>query len=114
MKIKLFSTATIHNDVGGTTRLPEGRYRVEVDREWDDYETGGHISGLLVDDEAIEIARTEGTTGRTPEDYKDYPYRADKVAEHQKTWNPTRVFCSEFEEIKKKCPTCGSMVPEES
>jgi hypothetical protein len=55
--------AFIVNDVGGTTRLPEGTYRVRLDRQWDDYEIGGRMAGTLIDLSGQEAALTAGTTG---------------------------------------------------
>jgi hypothetical protein len=53
----------ITNDVGGTTMLPEGEYKVEITRSWSDYEIGGRCIGFLTEAADIEIAREAGTTG---------------------------------------------------
>ena len=53
----------ITNDVDGTEILPKGRYRVRITEGWEDYETGGHAKGYLLEDKAIAEARRRGTTG---------------------------------------------------
>jgi hypothetical protein len=58
-----FSAVCITNDVGGTSMLPPGRYRVEVVRQWHDYETGIRMVGELLDEADWEVARLAGTTG---------------------------------------------------
>jgi hypothetical protein len=59
---------SITNDLGGTTPLPPGRYRVGVVRAFDDYETGGRMIGRLLDEQDVELARTTGTTGHSRTD----------------------------------------------
>lgn len=56
----------IVNDVGGTTALPAGSYRVRVTRSWDDYEIGGRMVGELLDDADVAVSRLTGTTGYGP------------------------------------------------
>ncbi len=69
-------TVYFNNDVGGTSALPAGRYRVQVDRSWDDYETGVRVVGTLLDEADIETAIKTGTTGHaTTTD----PYRPTKA-----------------------------------
>lgn len=63
-----FDAVYITNDVGGTTELPPGRYRVALERSWDDYETGIRMVGRLVEESDIEIATRAGTTGHAPPD----------------------------------------------
>lgn len=65
-----------NNDLGGTSQLPPGRYRIRLDRSFDDYETGVRCIGELVDDEAIEIATKTGTSGFAS---GDMPYRPTRV-----------------------------------
>lgn len=60
-------TVYANNDVGGTMALPPGRYRVSVDRSWDDYETGVRAVGTLLDEADIEVAIETGTTSYAPE-----------------------------------------------
>lgn len=62
----VFNAVHIHNDVGGTGELPPGRYKVRVDRSWDDYETGVRVVGTLIEEADIEIAIAAGTTGYAP------------------------------------------------
>lgn len=64
------------NDVSGTSKLPRGRYRVHLTREWDDYETGQRMVGILLDDEDLETARRIGTTGYSE---SDMPYAPSEV-----------------------------------
>ncbi len=74
------------NDVGGTVEMPKGRYRVKIVKEFDDYETGHVMHGILLDKKDIETARKVGTT----------VYSSDK-----KTFlNPPKVmfYSTEFEE----------------
>ena len=56
----------IRNDVGGTEFLPKGRYRVEITRGWDDYETGRRLVGKLLDKEDVKTAVKVGTTQSKP------------------------------------------------
>ena len=51
---------SINNNVGGTTELPEGRYRVEIIREFYDYEVGVRLHGRLLDAEQIASSRKTG------------------------------------------------------
>lgn len=60
----------IINDSGGSSELPVGTYRVEVTRGWHDYEIGGRMEGLLLDDADVEIARE---AARTDFPYEDRP-----------------------------------------
>lgn len=57
---------SIVNDLGGTSTLPQGDYRVRVTRAWGDYEIGARCEGELLDHTSIEIARATGTTGYSP------------------------------------------------
>jgi hypothetical protein len=51
------------NDLRGTGSMPTGRYYVEVERSWHDYETGGRMVGRLVYASDKLIAKQAGTTG---------------------------------------------------
>lgn len=81
----------ISNDLGGTQEMPAGRYRVRLEKSWDDYEIGGRCIGFLVDAKDIETARKVGTTGYTEADLvKKYPkYQPEK---NPKPFQPERVF----------------------
>lgn len=92
-------SVSITNDVGGTTTLPRGRYRVQIVKEWGDYETGQVIHGKLLDEKDIAKAKKAGTTPWTPEHYRrEYPANpslAKEVAKAKKSFNPTIVYFSE-------------------
>jgi hypothetical protein len=81
----------ITNDCDGTSILPEGRYKVKVSDTWEDYETGGHGKGFLVDPKDIELARVEGTTD--PKLLKKWGQ------EPLKSFNPSKVYFSMFDVI---------------
>jgi hypothetical protein len=89
-------TLTILNDVGGSEQLPTGNYRVRLITSWFDYETGVRCIGELIDLEDIETALQTGTTGFTPEDYRQYGeehYERTRMAVHE--FDPGRVYFSE-------------------
>lgn len=67
----------VDNDLGGTTELPAGRYRVRLEKSWHDYEIGGRCIGILLDQKDIETSRKIGTT----------EYQPKKAG-----WRPERVF----------------------
>jgi len=67
------------DDVGGTARLPAGRYRVRVAPGFRDYEGGTRMMGELLDEADVEVARKLGITG--------YVAEAEALA-----YNPTRVY----------------------
>lgn len=81
----------INNDLGGTQELPPGRYRVKLEKSWDDYEIGGRCIGTLVDKKDIEIARKAGTTGFTHEDIKKESPKYE-IPKNKKPFQPERVF----------------------
>lgn len=55
------SSVMIQNEVGGSSFLPPGRYRVRVVHGFDDYETGRRLHGLLLDVKDVATARKVGT-----------------------------------------------------
>jgi len=101
---KVFKKVCITNDVGGTEYLPEGRYEVEIEEEWDDYETGIHYKGKLVRKTAINRARKAGTTGYKLEHYASRYGSESEIAKSAakaaKEFDPATVYASEFDEIK--------------
>jgi hypothetical protein len=89
----IIKQATIVNDVGGTSELPLGSYLVSVERTWNDYETGKHGKGKLVQKGHIDIARKIGTTGYTVNDFKKYGQKMmDEVEKAQKDFDPSTVY----------------------
>ena len=87
------TSLSITNDVGGTTHLPVGQYRVRLLRSWYDYETGIRCIGRLLDPDNIAIARRTGTTGFRPDDYSKYGrrhYERTRVAARE--YDPARVY----------------------
>lgn len=66
LTISKSSVAAIINDLGGTTYLPDGVYRVRVERSWYDYEIGGRMAGVLTDEASVAVAREVGTTPYEP------------------------------------------------
>lgn len=71
---------SITNEAGGTTDLPEGLYRFQVNAMWDDEECGVRMRGTLLDPDAIALARSLGSTG----------------GEESDIFDPSAVFVSEF------------------
>lgn len=92
-------SVTIKNDIGGSGKLPKGRYLVRIVKEWDDDETGQVLHGVLLDEKDIEKARKAGTTPWTAEHYRrEYPKNpklCEEVAQAKKTFNPKVVYFSE-------------------
>lgn len=84
----------IFNDVGGTTSLPAGRYRVEVTRGFHDYETGERMVGRLLDEADIEVAREVGTTGWTLEHFsREYGAAyGERIRRARRAFNPVVVY----------------------
>jgi hypothetical protein len=83
------------NDVGGTVDLPAGPYRVQMLKSWDDYEIGGRCAGELIYPKDIAIARKAGTTGNSPEDYREYkPALYLKTLIQVRTFDPKQVYFS--------------------
>lgn len=84
----------IINDVGGSSFLPPGRYKVRVVHGFDDDETGLRLHGELMDEKDVKVARKAGTTG--------YAKKAGKIARvglalidrDQKEYNPKKVYFS--------------------
>lgn len=71
---QILNSVSIKNDVGGTTELPIGIYRVRITNIWRDYEVGQRCVGVLLNGNDILVAKKTGTTGYTPEYYKQkYP-----------------------------------------
>lgn len=56
------SNVMIQNEVGGSSWLPPGRYRVRVVHGFDDYETGRQLHGVLLDAQDVATARNVGTS----------------------------------------------------
>jgi hypothetical protein len=89
----LQSGCCLANDVGGHTDLPPGAYRVRIVKLWDDDETGTRCIGKLLDPADIEKARTAGTTGFNPEDYRKYgEERYQQTLRDSLNFDPSRVF----------------------
>lgn len=89
----LKGTTCISNDAGGTTILPDKPRRVKLTSYFYDYETGNRANGILLDESDIEEARKEGTTGHTPEYYKQYSVESyEKSKQAFETFNPAKVF----------------------
>lgn len=85
------------NDVGGT-ELMTGAFKVEVDDQHFDYETGVILHGRLLNTRDIARARKKGTTGFKPSDYKKYGKLAViKAQVDREQFDPSRVhmFASE-------------------
>jgi hypothetical protein len=59
---KILNSVSITNDVGGTSELPVGNYRVKVTKAWGDYEIGGRGIGVLLNEKDIKKSRKAGTT----------------------------------------------------
>lgn len=90
---------SIQNDVGGTTDI-KGIMKARITDSWYDYETGYRFTGELINQEDIERARIAGTTGRTPEDYKDSPGSLyNHTVEARKNFNPAIVYFSQHDII---------------
>ena len=80
------------NNVGGTSELPEGRYRVELIGGFDDWETGRVLHGRLIDPEQIEIARQAGQVWQEGWKIPRLPDgRAETAMETPKVYDPTLV-----------------------
>lgn len=91
----------ITNDCGGTEILPKGKYEVQVQKSWHDYETGGRGIGKLLDKRDIEKACRIGTTKFTPDDYKKYGEKAvAEIKKSKKSFDPSKVYFSSFDIIK--------------
>lgn len=87
------TTLSILNDVGGTTSLPVGRYRVRLLLGWLDDETGARCIGALLDPVDIATARSVGTTGFRPDDERRYGRERDaRTRQAAAEFNPARVF----------------------
>lgn len=94
-RVSIINTVGIINDVGGSSELPPGRYRVQLVRTWNDYEIGTRAEGVLLDEADIEVSRQAGTTSWTAEHYeREYPSsgHAERVRAAKEAFDPTRVF----------------------
>lgn len=87
------SDIMIFNDVGGSSFLPPGRYKVRVVHGFDDYETGVRLHGELLDEKDIEIARKAGTTGYAGK-VKGARSGLELIDRDQKKFNPKKVYFS--------------------
>jgi hypothetical protein len=90
---KLAEGLWIHNDVGGSCELPPGKYRVQVTKVWDDYETGRRCIGKLLDPADIETARKTGTLNHSAEDYAKYgEAHVQRVKKAKTAFDPSTVY----------------------
>lgn len=87
------SDIMILNDVGGSSYLPPGRYKVRVVHGFDDEETGRRLHGELVDEKDIAIARKAGTTGYAGK-VKGARSGLELIDRDQKEYNPKKVYFS--------------------
>lgn len=94
--IVIINRFTIINDVGGTTNVTR-QVKAKVTKKWDDYETGHNFAGNLLDGTDIEAAKEAGTTGYTPENYKDNPDLYSQAVKAYNTFNPRKIYFSEFD-----------------
>ncbi|MCI0464518.1 MAG: hypothetical protein L0Z62_46905 [Gemmataceae bacterium] len=84
---------SIRNDIGGTTELPAGRYRVRLLKCWWDEEIGARCIGELLEPAEIAQAMRAGTTGYTAEDYRKFGDEFhERVAEDARAFDPKRVY----------------------
>jgi hypothetical protein len=92
---QVINSVLIKNDVGGTSELPVGSYRVRITKTWGDYETGQRCVGVLLDPKDIERSRRAGTTGKKPDDYKRYPNNPElyaRAVEAVASFDPSIVY----------------------
>lgn len=85
------SNIMILNDVGGSSFLPPGRYKVRVTYGFDDDETGRRLHGELVDEKDIEISRKAGTTGHAKEG-KRARTGLELIDPDQREFNPKKIY----------------------
>jgi hypothetical protein len=89
-------SVTVQNDVGGHSALPPGRYRVQITKTFEDYETGRVLHGELQEERDVAAARRSGTTGFTPDHYRrKAPTLAAAVEKAAREFNPRVVYFSE-------------------
>src|SRR5207249_4491808 len=91
--------------------------RVCLLQSWSDDEIGVRCMGRLLEESDIAVARSVGTTGYTPEDYRQYGrenYEANLRAAHD--FNPAIVyFCEDdFAPDAKPSPKMASGQKEEA
>src|SRR4051812_28228290 len=91
----LAATLYITNDVGGTTQLPAGTYRVRLLEYWYDDEIGIRCVGELLGPADVEVPGKGGTTGFPPGDYRRYGDEfVTRVQAAARTFDPRRVYFS--------------------
>lgn len=68
-----------------------------------DYETGFNYKGKIINEKLIDEFRKIGTTGRKLEDYKEFENKPiyDDVKQASENYDPSIVYFSEFDVIKK-------------
>lgn len=90
---RILNSVSLSNDVGGTSELPVGNYRVKVTRHWTDGEIGDRCAGFLLDPQDIETSRIAGTTGYTPDDYQAVnPNLYQSAVDAAAIFNPRLVY----------------------
>lgn len=88
---------TITNDVGGTTPLPAGDYKVKLIGGFNDEETGRIFHARLVDPAQVEIARKAGQVHQPGWKTPRLPDGAVKHAlDSLRVFDPSFVIFSEF------------------
>ncbi len=99
---QILNSVSITNDVGGTSEIPVGIYRVRVTR----VVGRGRLVGELLDIKDIAKSRKAGTTGSKPDDYKKYldvnPSLYHNAVKAAAEFNPAIVYFmeSDFTETK--------------
>lgn len=63
---RIINSVTITNNVGGTTELPAGNYRVRITKV-----RGLRCIGVLLDPKDVLLAKATGTSEFSPEHYRD-------------------------------------------
>lgn len=89
----ILNSSMIINNVGGSTALPAGSYRVALIESSYDDETGIRCTGELLENDDIALARRIGTTTFTPEDYRKYgKERYEQVLKASRNFEPQIVY----------------------
>jgi len=89
-------SATVRNDVGGTSFLPPGGYEARVGRVWHDRETGWHCEAALTTAAGLAASAAAGTTGFKPGDYAKYGEAHEAgVRAASEAFDPSTVYASE-------------------
>ncbi len=97
-KVVKVSEFAISNDIGGTTYIDNiGTVEARIIKVWYDYETGTHAKAELLDKKIIEKVNELGTTGYTPEHFKNDREEIYKsVLKGRELYNPSIISISEF------------------